>query len=247
LTPGTAEREGLSRSGLYRAAREGRYERIARGIYLPADQATADWDWLEAVTRRPEATICLTSALAHHDLTDAIPAVLDIAIPRGARLPATESAIAWHSFVVRDIGAVDTDDGVVFDTGAISVQEIREQADYPGLRVRVKASIGPWTGTAAWDVSTGDPIIPAPRRVRIERVLGDPIELLGYAPETSIAEKGVTRLRSSSLTSTRSSPSAPSDTTPRRAVRMCQLARKSPCPTPASRRPYSRRRPATGF
>lgn len=96
--------------------------------------------------------------------------------------------------VVRDIASVDADDGVVFDIATISVQEIREQADYPGLRVRVKASIGPWTGTAAWDVSTGDPIIPAPRMVRIERILGAPIELIGYAPETTIAEKGVTIL-----------------------------------------------------
>jgi hypothetical protein len=97
LTPSTAARDGLSRSGLYRAAREGRYERIARGVYLPTD-AAADWDWLEAVTRRSDATICLTSALAQHDLTDAIPAALDVAIPRGARIPATDSAIAWHSF-----------------------------------------------------------------------------------------------------------------------------------------------------
>lgn len=52
LAPGTAERERLYRSGLYRAAREGRYERIARGIYLPADHAAADWDWQEAATRR---------------------------------------------------------------------------------------------------------------------------------------------------------------------------------------------------
>ena len=96
--------------------------------------------------------------------------------------------------VVRDIAAVDADDGVVFDTGTITVQEIREQADYPALRVRVKGSIGPWTGTATWDVSTGDPIIPAPRMVSIDRVLGDPIRLLGYAPETTIAEKGVTIL-----------------------------------------------------
>ena len=110
LTPGTAEREGLSRSGLYRAAREGRYERIARGIYLPSDQATADWDRLEAATRRPEATICLTSALAHHDLIDTIPAALDIAIPRGARIPATDSAIAWHSF---DRATFDLGRGVI--------------------------------------------------------------------------------------------------------------------------------------
>ena len=98
VRPHQAEREGLSRSGLYRATRTGRYERIARGIYLPADAATADWDWIEATTRRPEATICLTSALAHHDLIDAIPAQLDIAIPRGSRIPAGNPSIAWHQF-----------------------------------------------------------------------------------------------------------------------------------------------------
>lgn len=98
LTPSTAARDRLSRSGLYRSAGDGRYARIARGVYLPADAAAADWDWLEAATRRPDATICLTSALALHDLTDAIPSALDVAIPRGARIPATDAAIAWHSF-----------------------------------------------------------------------------------------------------------------------------------------------------
>lgn len=43
--------------------------------------------------------------------------------------------------VVRDIAAINVDDGVVLDIDTISVQEIREHADYPGLRVRVAASI----------------------------------------------------------------------------------------------------------
>jgi hypothetical protein len=64
--------------------------------------------------------------------------------------------------VVRDIAAVAVDDGMVFDLATISVQEIREQADYPGLRLRVAVSIGPWKGVVAWDVSTGDPIVPPP-------------------------------------------------------------------------------------
>ena len=104
--------------------------------------------------------------------------------------------------VVHDIAAVETDDGVVFDLVSISVQEIREQADYPGFRVRVGGSIGPWKGTAVWDVSAGDPIVPAPREVHVDRILGDPIVLLGYAPETTIAEKGVTILERG-ITSTR--------------------------------------------
>ncbi|HJF13977.1 MAG TPA: hypothetical protein K8V32_04130 [Enteractinococcus helveticum] len=40
----------------------------------------------------------MTSALAYYDLTDAIPTTLDIAIPRGARIPAGNTSIAWHSF-----------------------------------------------------------------------------------------------------------------------------------------------------
>lgn len=98
LTPSTAKHDGLSRTALYRATREGRYQRIARGIYLPADAEAADWDWIEAASRRPDATICLASALAHHDLTDTIPAALDIAIPRGSRTPAGSPSIAWHQF-----------------------------------------------------------------------------------------------------------------------------------------------------
>jgi len=104
--------------------------------------------------------------------------------------------------VVRDIAAVAVDDGMVFDLATISVQEIREQADYPGLRLRVAVSIGPWKGVVAWDVSTGDPIVPPPRQVTIERIHGDPITLLGYAAETAIAEKGVTILERG-ITSTR--------------------------------------------
>lgn len=104
--------------------------------------------------------------------------------------------------VVRDIAGIDVDDGVVFDTDTISVQEIREHADYPGLRVRVAATIGQWQGIAVWDVSTGDPIVPPPRLVTIDRILGEPITLLGYAAETTVAEKGVTILERG-ITSTR--------------------------------------------
>jgi len=98
ITPQRAASLGLSKSGLYRGTRAGKYERIARGIYLPAEAEAADWDWIEAASRRPDATICLTSALAYYDLIDGIPRSLDIAIPRGARRPATKSAIRWHLF-----------------------------------------------------------------------------------------------------------------------------------------------------
>ena len=104
--------------------------------------------------------------------------------------------------VVREVAAVAVDDGVVFDVAAMTVREIRETAEYPGLRVRVKASIGQHSVTVAWDISSGDPIVPLPTLVKVPRVLGEPIVMLGYAPETIVAEKGVTILERG-ITSTR--------------------------------------------
>ena len=98
LRPKDAATAGLSPAGLHRAARSGHYDRIARGLYRPADAPAADLDWIEAATRRPEATICLTSALYYHDLIDTIPTTLDVAIPRGHRTPATTGAITWQDF-----------------------------------------------------------------------------------------------------------------------------------------------------
>ncbi len=96
--------------------------------------------------------------------------------------------------VVHDVAAIEADDGLDFDLESVSVEEIRETADYPGLRMRVRATLGAQQIAIAWDISTGDPIVPTPRKVRVERVIGEPIEMFGYAPETIIAEKGVTIL-----------------------------------------------------
>ncbi len=93
-----AASSGAARARTHRALQRGELRRIARGVYLPVDVSTGDWDQIEAVSRRPEATICLISALAQHDLIDDIPSRLDIAIRRGARIPAGDGAIAWHTF-----------------------------------------------------------------------------------------------------------------------------------------------------
>ena len=96
--------------------------------------------------------------------------------------------------VVHDIAAVEAEDGVDFDLETITVQEIRDEAEHPGLRLRVSIRISSWKGVVAWDISTGDPIVPMPQTVKIPRLLGAGIEVTGYRPETVIAEKGVTIL-----------------------------------------------------
>ena len=104
--------------------------------------------------------------------------------------------------VMRDIAQVSADDGVEFHLDRLSVVEIRDDAEYPGMRVKVPVTVGSWRGVVAWDVSTGDPVIPAPREVTLERLIGEPIKLVGYAAESTVAEKGVTILERG-ITSTR--------------------------------------------
>jgi hypothetical protein len=104
--------------------------------------------------------------------------------------------------VAMDVAAVKVEDGLELDLSSLDVRTIRGAADYPGLRMRVHGKVGTARVVVAWDISTGDPVVPLPTTVSIPRVLGEPIEMLGYAPETSIAEKGITILERG-ITSTR--------------------------------------------
>ena len=113
----------------------------------------------------------------------------------GARRPTKDAD-------VNAIGSDVTVEGVEFDLDTINVQDIRDGDEYPGLRVRMTAHVAGRPVVAALDVSTGDPIVPLPRLVQVPRVLGAPIEILGYAKETAVAEKGVTILERG-ITSTR--------------------------------------------
>lgn len=90
---------GVAKTTLYRLRDEGFIEAVGRGRFRITDtEFPADLEFHEIAQRAPEATICLVSALSRHDLTDQIPAAIDIAIPRGRRRPVIEAPVAWHSF-----------------------------------------------------------------------------------------------------------------------------------------------------
>ena len=94
-----AREAGLSQRRIYWLRDQGQIDGIARGSYRRADATwDADPDLIEIAARAPEATICLTSALTRHDLTDAIPHTIDIALPRGRRHRATAAPVTWHAF-----------------------------------------------------------------------------------------------------------------------------------------------------
>ncbi len=100
---------GLPRHALYRLRDEGQIERLARGIYQAADANEAEPALLAAAALRPESTICLQSALARHDLTDEIPRMIDLALPRGMRHPRINGPIEWHTFDAKTFGVGRTE------------------------------------------------------------------------------------------------------------------------------------------
>lgn len=91
----------------------------------------------------------------------------------------------------QEVLADDLEDGVVFDAGTITVEEIREEAQYAGLRFALNAHVGAANMKLKIDVSTGDPVEPI--SVKLPTLLDDdPISLNGYPIECIIAEKAET-------------------------------------------------------
>jgi predicted transcriptional regulator of viral defense system len=110
FTLAEAAARGLSTRTVQRMADAGELTRLSRGLYAHVPAATYDVDLLAARLRAPASTICLTSALARHDLIDEIPTRIDLALPRGDWRPTGHPSIRWHLFDARtfDVGRTVT-------------------------------------------------------------------------------------------------------------------------------------------
>lgn len=95
---------------------------LGGGHFRWAAAGPIDLDLLEIAQRVPQATLCLESALAHHALSDAIPSIIDIAIPRGKHRPKLNAPIRLHYFDSRtfEIGRDQIDVGAMFPLGLFS-------------------------------------------------------------------------------------------------------------------------------
>ena len=92
---------------------------------------------------------------------------------------------------VREICSIPGEDGILFDQGSVRVSEIREEANYGGLRAKLLARLGSARATLQLDVGFGDAVTPGPERARCPTILADmpAPELLAYPRATVIAEK----------------------------------------------------------
>lgn len=98
FTSAEAEGHGVSRRRLQHLQATGAVERIGRGLYRRTDEEPADHDLIEIAARAHRPTLCLLSALARHERSDIIPAVHDVALPRGVWQPVVSAPVHWHKF-----------------------------------------------------------------------------------------------------------------------------------------------------
>lgn len=92
--------------------------------------------------------------------------------------------------VFREIAGMVEDDGLVFDTGSVKVEDIRKEAGYPGVRVSMTATLDGARIPVQCDIGFGDAVTPAPLQQAYPTLLDMPAPVLAVYPlETVVAEK----------------------------------------------------------
>lgn len=90
--------------------------------------------------------------------------------------------------IIEEILSIPLDDGAVFTLG--NIEEIREEADYPGFRVSVGAVLDRTRQTLKIDITTGDFITPREVVYNFKLMFEDRvIRIMAYNLETVLAEK----------------------------------------------------------
>jgi len=104
------------------------------------------------------------------------------------RLESSEDVLAR---VIKEcMGVTVEDDGLIFNAKTVTTETITEDADYQGIRVKFKASLGNADITLQVDVGIDDDVVPGPLWIDYPVLLdNEKPHLLAYTPESTIAEK----------------------------------------------------------
>lgn len=136
---------------------------------------------------------------------------------------------------VRDVAnySLPNDDGVDYLTETITVQTIREDADYAGVRITMDCRVSTAAVKLKLDVNVGDPVTPAPQLIELPSQRPDTpaVTVLSYPIETVLPKKPAQR--SPSAKPTRGYVTMPTCT---------PLPADTPCPTPGCAKPCWRPR-----
>jgi Nucleotidyl transferase AbiEii toxin, Type IV TA system len=93
--------------------------------------------------------------------------------------------------IIKDACGRENADGVTFDPNTVRIEEIREQARYGGLRVKLAGLLGNSRLHVQLDVGYGDAVTPGPEDIELPTLLKDlpAPRLRAYPRATVVAEK----------------------------------------------------------
>jgi predicted nucleotidyltransferase component of viral defense system len=106
--------------------------------------------------------------------------------------------LAWHIQnlpeemvrIFRGIALIPGDDAVAYDTETITVEQIKEDADYQGIRIKLTGFLDRSRHILQFDIGFGDIIVPKPVDMTYPSLLDmEPPHLKAYTLESVIAEK----------------------------------------------------------
>jgi hypothetical protein len=81
-------------------------------------------------------------------------------------------------------------DGIIFDEGSVSAARITEDADYEGVRVKLRGRLDTVRITIQIDIGFGDVVVPKAKTIIYPTILDLPKpHLIGYSRESTVAEK----------------------------------------------------------
>ena len=104
---------------------------------------------------------------------------------------ATANDLEQMRDIVKEIARIELADGVRFNDETISVERIKEDADYEGVRVKLEGRLTAAKKVLQLDIGFGDVVVAGPVAMDFPVLLADqPIpNLMVYSRESAIAEK----------------------------------------------------------
>src|SRR4030042_5097637 len=102
-----------------------------------------------------------------------------------------ENSVETLVKVTREICQQEVEpDGIVFDVTDVDAEQIAEDADYEGIRMKFRGSLDTARFVIQLDIGFGNIIVPSPESMNYPTILDLPTpHLRGYSKESTIAEK----------------------------------------------------------
>jgi hypothetical protein len=92
--------------------------------------------------------------------------------------------------IIQAIGEITSADGLTYNFSQMAQETLAPEAEYPGVRLKFQCRLGKAVVPMQIDIGFGDRVVPNPTEVVFPTLLDmEPPVVMGYAPETVIAEK----------------------------------------------------------